>query len=108
MSKDFRILNGGHRLDFTCENRRYRTNIQKGNPHSPLSSHLGNVFNEPLYNGGNVSLWLEHAIDNLGSSECYWLMWYDNTTGQPTIPLSGALNKDEVINMQRLFAGFIP
>jgi hypothetical protein len=42
MATDHRIISNGQRLDFTCENRRYQTDINKGKPH-------GSGFSSPSY-----------------------------------------------------------
>ena len=109
MARDHRIEQNGERIDYTCENRRFRTDIAKGQPHG---QHLtrGSVFPEPLAGSQDhdeYSLWLEHVISTDDpDDECYWLMWYCN--GSPTIPLSGILHRDDIANMQRFFAAFIP
>jgi hypothetical protein len=62
MAQDHRIIGAnGQRLPFTCENRWYRTNINKGEAHSPLSQNRGGVSAAPLVNHGGYSLWLEHV-----------------------------------------------
>ena len=109
MARDSRIEFNGLRIDYTCENRRFKTDVCKGKPHGQDPT-LGSVFGEPL--AGNqvrdeVSLWLEHVVAKEDpNDECYWLMWYQN--GRPTIPLSGILHRKDIANMQRLFACFIP
>jgi hypothetical protein len=105
--RNHRLELNGQRLSYTCANARFRTNIKKGSPHRSDSGHRGSVFSEPLAQSDGYSLWLEHVIDHRSSDEYYWLMWYD-PAGLPTIPLSGILSRDEVANMQRLFASFIP
>ena len=109
MARDHRIEQNGQRVDYTCENRRFRTDIAKGQSHGQHPTR-GSVFAEPLAGGqgpDEYSLWLEHVISTDDpDDECYWLMWYCN--GSPTIPLSGILHRDDIANMQRLFAAFIP
>lgn len=109
MPADSRIEQDGQRIDYTCANRRFRTDIAKGEPHGQHPSR-GSVFREPLAGSqdeGEYSLWLEHVVaTDDPNDECYWLMWYRN--GLPTIPLSGILYRQDIANMQRLFASFIP
>ena len=106
---DFRIEQNGQRIDYTCANYSYRTNITKGEPHGEHPT-LGSVFAEPLAGSqaeGEFSLWLEHVIPNDDPDhECYWLMWYED--GSPTVTGSSILHRDAIANMQRLFATFIP
>jgi YD repeat-containing protein len=70
----------------------------------------GSVFAEPLAGGqapDQYSLWLEHVVStDAPEDECYWLMWYHD--GRPTIPMSSILQRDDIANMQRLFASLIP
>lgn len=109
MAKDFRIEQNGVRLDYTCENYSFRTNIQKGERHDPSHSYLGSVFCEPVKGdfGDEYTLWLEHvAVKQNPNDECYWLIWYKN--GIPTIPASAIWHKDDIAKMQRLLASFIP
>jgi hypothetical protein len=47
MARDHRIENNGQRIDHTCENRRFRTDTTKGQPHGQHPTH-GSVFSEPL------------------------------------------------------------
>jgi hypothetical protein len=106
LAYDHRIDQDGHRLDYTCANRRYRTNINMGESHGEYTATRGSVLREPLADGDGYSLWLEHVTEDSGD-EHYWLMWYDSR-GFPTIPLSGILDRDDIANMQRLLASFIP
>ena len=109
MAKDFRIEQNNERINYTCENNRFRTNITKGEPHGEHRIR-GSVFAEPLARiqaEGEYSLWLEHVIPkNDPDDECYWLMWYKD--GCPTVTGSSILHRDDIANMQRLFATFIP
>ena len=107
MAPDHRMLANGERLDHTCENAKFLTNIRLGEPHVEGQQHRGSVFREPLYADGEWSLWLEHVTRKENPSEpYYWLMWYRN--GVPTIPLSGVLQRDDIANMSRLLASFVP
>jgi hypothetical protein len=107
MGKDHRIIQAdGERLDFTCQNMRYKTNISRGFAHAP-NPIQGSVLSEPLSERDGNSLWLEHVVRTDDPEEdCYWLMWYKN--GHPAIPMSGILDKQDIQNMQRLLAAFIP
>jgi hypothetical protein len=109
MATDHRMERNGHRIDYTCQNRRFRTDTAKGQPHGQHPTR-GSVFAEPLAGGqapDQYSLWLEHVVStDAPEDECYWLMWYHD--GRPTIPMSSILQRDDIANMQRLFASFIP
>jgi hypothetical protein len=105
--RDHRIEQDGMRLDYTCENARFRTNINMGEAHGDCPSR-GSVFGEPLAQNDGYSLWLEHISDRRDSdAHYYWLMWYDER-GHSTIPMSGVLNREHIANMQRLLVKFIP
>lgn len=77
-----------------------------GQRHGQHSATRGNVFDRPLADSNGYSLWLEHVIGD-GREDYYWLMWYDSA-GIPTIPLSGILSRNDIANMEGLFASFIP
>jgi hypothetical protein len=47
MPTDSRIEENGQRIDYTCANRRFKTNRDKGEPHGVHDS-SGSVFREPL------------------------------------------------------------
>ena len=53
------------------------------------------------------SLWLEHVEEISTKDEVYWLMWYDGN-GMPTIPMSGIFDKDELSEMTKQLASFVP
>jgi hypothetical protein len=105
---DHRIVHNGARLDYTCANSRFSTNINFGHPHAQHPA-LGSVFEGPLVrNDFGDSLWLEHVSDNRDpDAGYYWLMWY-NDSGHPNIPMSGILGRDHIAEMHQLFARFIP
>ncbi|HUZ72960.1 MAG TPA: hypothetical protein VMU87_08235 [Stellaceae bacterium] len=105
MATDHRIDQNGQRLNFTCENRRYLTDINKGKPHGAGFA-KGSVFDSSLITHGSYTLWLEHVLEKGTGAETYWLMWYDG--GRPTIPLSGVLDKSEIQEMSRQLASFVP
>jgi hypothetical protein len=91
MANDHRIESAnGETISYTCENRRYKTNTEKGHPHGSKGEAKGNVLPGPLFDGGSYSLWLEHVVEKKTEKEVFWLMWYRD--GVPTIPASGVLN----------------
>lgn len=112
MAKDWRVIGAnGQRLDDSCENGRFLTNIhiRKGKRHGECST-KGSVFNNALILSDGFSLWLEHVIDKKNSTapECYWLMWYDSN-GQPTFPGSSVFGKEQLSEMvQRVVKEFVP
>jgi hypothetical protein len=106
VATDHRIELNGQRLDYTCANRRFKTNIEAGRRHGSQSANRGSVFDEPLAESDSCSLWLEHVVD-VERGEYYWLMWYDSS-GAPTMPMSGILSRNDIANMQRMLASFIP
>lgn len=108
MAKDHRIRDtSGQAVSYSCENRRYRTDIAKGEPHSPLSQSRGSVFPSPLVQCDGYSLWLEHVQGPETEAEVYWLMWYD-PDGVPTIPSSGIFGRTELSRMLEQLARFVP
>ncbi len=108
MARDHRIVApGGGPVDYSCENRRYKTNLKKGFSHGSLAATLGSVFTDALINTGDYSLWLEHVVETDTEEEIYWLMWYDRD-GKPTIPLSGVFGRDDLEQMVGRLAKFVP
>jgi hypothetical protein len=101
MAKDWRIAANGRRLDYTCENARFRTDVVKGEKHGRNHT-CGSVFREPLFKSVHgYSLWLEHVVDRKTSDRsCYWLMWYER--GRPTVPMSAILREDDLTKMAQL------
>ena len=93
-------LNG---IPFTCENRRFATNITMGFPHGPGQA-IGSVIASPLItaaSNGGYSLWIEYLTDASGEmapGDVFWLMWY-GPTGNPTIPASGVFDKKGLAEM---------
>ncbi len=77
-----------------------------GKPHGQ-SLVLGSVFDRELVSDNGSTLWLEHVESIPDGAKTYWLMWYD-PTGMPTIPLSGALDKEQIQEMARQLASFLP
>ena len=107
MPKDYRIHIDDRVIPYSCENRRFRTNIQKGREHAPLANTKGSVLRSALLDRDGYSLWLEHVVEIDTAAELYWLMWYDSN-GQPTIPLSGVLNRAELSHMVGQLMDFVP
>jgi hypothetical protein len=110
MAKDWRIVRAGAPVPYTCENRRYKTDLRKGNTHGPYGSAKGSVTATRLVDHSGYTLWLEHVVDKNDDSEAYWLMWYGPKSegGQPTIPLSGVLNHDELSEMIKELIQYVP
>ena len=106
MASDKRITLAGQPVSFTCQNYRYRTDISKGFS-SGVRTSKGSVFEMPLaQNSESASLWLEHVTNDSGDTH-YWFMWYD-AEGKPTIPMSGILDRENIADMSRLLATFMP
>jgi hypothetical protein len=98
---DFRIgARDGHPITFSCENYSYRTNIEQGHPHSPVTTR-GSVAQGPLVQGDTgYTLWLEHVTDKRDpGAELYWLMWYD-TEGKPTVTMSSVFGPEQLEQMR--------
>ncbi len=108
MALEHRIADkNGQRLNYTCENKRFKTNVKAGFAHGSCRSR-GSVFKNPLCVGENgYTLWLEH-VTNLKDpkDQCYWLMWYQD--GIPTIPLSGIMRRKDIPNLAKHLADFVP
>ncbi|GEL42841.1 hypothetical protein MEX01_34320 [Methylorubrum extorquens] len=98
-----------HRLNgqaYTCKNYRFWTDTTKGVAHGPGQVD-GSVFASPLINSGAYTLWLEHVVDNSeGFNDPLWLMWYDDQ-GDPTIPLSGVFDKEQLKDVVARLSAFI-
>lgn len=108
MAIDHRLENDvGARIPYSCGNRGYRTNIEKGNRHGLFSETLGNVFEEPLIDNNGWTLWLEHVVENGTDAEVYWFMWY-GPEGIPTIPLSGVFDRNDLASMNSMLTQFVP
>jgi hypothetical protein len=101
---EHRILQEGKFLNFTCKNSQFRTNIKLGKPHGDKSKAKGSVFKGPLADDGRNTLWLEH-VTNDGHERFYWLMWYCN--GEPAIPMSGVLHKDDLPKIGEMLASVV-
>ncbi|HUO07858.1 MAG TPA: hypothetical protein VM008_06140 [Phycisphaerae bacterium] len=97
---DHRVVQNGVALDFSCQNKRFRTNTGKGKPHGS-SKTLGSVTESPIYQDGPNTLWLEHVKE--GDTEgIYWLMWYKN--GWPSILESAVFDRDSIHELLRQLA----
>lgn len=108
MARDHRIVNpNGTPVLFSCENRRFRTNLLKGFSHMPYSETPGSVLQNSLIDSNGYTLWLEHVIDKASNEEIYWLMWYD-PDGKPTIPMSGVFGKVDLEQMVAQLTRFVP
>lgn len=109
MARDNRRTDpAGNKIDFSCGNDRFWTNIDKGFPHG-ASSTRGSALKDPVIpasESGGYSLWLEHVVD-ANEEELYWLMWYDEN-GKPTIPMSAIFNKEELAAMVKQLVSFVP
>ncbi len=90
---------------YTCRNKRFQTDLSNGEPHG-VGNAAGSVFDEPLIESDGYSLWLEYVVDHKFGDKCFWLMWYD-VNGEPTIPLSGIFNLDQLREMNSRLASFI-
>ncbi len=106
MANDHRLTDAsGQRLNYSCGNKGYQTNVNKGFRHG-RSMTRGSVLRVPLIDH-DYSLWLEHVQEIKTGEEFYWLMWYDNS-GIPTIPMSGIFDKEELAEMSKQLASFVP
>lgn len=98
MAQDHRIIANGRRINFSCQNKRFRTDVLRGFRHRP-SATRGSVVPNPLIRSDGFSLWLEHLVEFQPSgADWYWLMWYA-PDGRPTIPLSGVFKRSELAGM---------
>ena len=110
MARDHRILVNGSRVDFSCENYRFRTSTARGMPHGSCPTR-GSVTGEPLIQTSDgYSLWLEHVdhkdLDH-SEEQFYWLMWYGHD-GIPTVPLSSVFDRSQLSEMVRQLVRFVP
>lgn len=109
MAKDHRVVAGGARHSFSCENRAYKTDIGAGQIHGANSNTRGSVTGQPLVQTSDgATLWLEHVEEVRNPSQkCYWLMWY-KPDGIPTIPLSGVFDRNELGQLAQQLMQFVP
>lgn len=96
----------GNPIDFTCANRNYETNEQKGHSHGTYGAARGSVFSDCILASGSYTLWLEHVTEKATGEDFFWLMWYDGVV--PAIPLSGVFKKDDLGEIARRLSEFIP
>lgn len=112
MSADHRVVLNGRALPYSCGNYRFQTKVagpSAGKPHG-IAGTLGSVTGGALIGATGYSLWLEH-VEEKGNpaAEWYWLMWYDDASGMPTIPGSSVFTKDQLADMVRkLVEEFMP
>jgi hypothetical protein len=108
VAQDHRVEENGARLDYTCENYRFKTDVTQGSSHGTRSPSRGSFFDEPLVeNGDGYTLWLEHVVEKPTQELYYWLMWYDRT-GRPTVTMSSIMDRTDIGNMARLLTSFVP
>ena len=90
---DHRILDptSNSRLNYTCENAGFKTDITQGHPHGAGQAQ-GSVYDDALLWSNGWSLWLEYVVDKRTNGQVFWLMWY-KPGGMPTIPLSGIFSR---------------
>ena len=86
------------KLDYTCENNKFKTNIEIGYKHHKKHNYKGSALPKPVYESNTYSLWLEHVIEvKTPDNKIFWFMWYDDKTGNPIIPMSAVFSKDELL-----------
>ena len=97
----------GRRVPYSCENKRFRTNVNIGRRHGAALTR-GSVTGDALIGSGGYTLWLEH-VEEIGDpqAEWYWLMWYD-PSGVPTVPLSSVFTRAQLADMVRELMQFVP
>lgn len=81
-------------VKFTCENSRFRTDLQKGYSPVSRSGTRGSVTEEALYNDGEYSFWLEHIVEKKTEKNLFWFMWYKD--GIPLLNMSGVFDEDDL------------
>lgn len=100
MGSDNRVTLGEERLDFTCENKGYRTNINKGFSHGTYATTGGSRLAKALVERHLYTLWVEHVTEISTGADWLWLMWYRE--GKPTIPMSGVFSEDDFQLIQQM------
>lgn len=83
------IIINGKQVKFTCENRKFKTNVNKGNK--------GSVTKKPLHDDGVFTMRLEHVIEKKNNNECFWFMWYKN--GRPLLTMSSVFEKEDLFQI---------
>lgn len=107
MPHDARINAPANPIPYSCQNRRFQTDIRRGYPHAP-SGTLGSAVPEPLVRSEGYTLWLEHVNERADeNADWYWLMWYD-PEGLPTIPLSGVFDRQQLAGMVEQLLSLVP
>lgn len=103
-----RIQSAGRAVDFSCHNHWFQTDLARGYQHGSHPTR-GSVFTNALVSGGNgYTLWLEYVRNHrTGEDGYFWFMWYDQS-GFPTIPLSGVFTRDDLAEMSKRIAEFVP
>ena len=87
------------RIDYTCENARFKTDITQGYPHGPQAGAArGSVYADALLQSNGWSLWLEYVADKRGGAGVFWLMWYE-PNGKPTMPMSAVFSRADFEEM---------
>jgi len=101
------IIEDGEEQKYTLENYGFRTDTSKGKAHG-AGNVRGSVFTEALFTGEqNDSVWLEHVIGKGDGKALYWLVWYDSE-GKPKIPLSAVFGREQLAEMVKRIAEFVP
>ncbi|WP_157986275.1 hypothetical protein [Chitinophaga alhagiae] len=93
-----RIIQNNIPLDFTCQNKRFETDINRGFEHRLGHLHRGSVTQSALYEDESSSLWLEHVIDKVNNTRCFWFMWYD-ANGNPKINASSVIDENDILEV---------
>jgi hypothetical protein len=100
MSRDARIGAPNNPVDFSCRNRKFQTNIERGFADTP-SQTRGSAIPAPLVQNNGWTLWLEYVSElEDPDTTWFWLMWYA-PDGLPTIPLSGVFDRNHLADMIR-------
>ncbi len=108
MPRERRIVINGQPVPFSCKNKKYQTDVNKGQSHWNVPT-LGSVTGQALITGDNgYTLWLEHVHSEYEpQEEFYWLMWYDSD-GMPAVPMNSIFNRDQLTDMVRQLMRFVP
>lgn len=93
-----RIILGNQHLNNTCENSRFKTDINKGYAHFSSQNHFGSVTKTPIYDDSYASLFLEHVIEIKNNKSVFWLMWY-NSKGEPLLAESAVFDEADLLKI---------
>jgi hypothetical protein len=97
---DFRKrLANGQRVDYTCSNSQFETDVKRGFPHGTHSPTRGSVLPGPISDDGVNTLWMEY----IAGGDMWWMMWYDKN-GRPNISGSAVFDKACVGELLKLLA----